>query len=239
MRNGPRLNSHREPGARINGCHERTALRPAFVHRAQQIVDDDFLVFAIVVSFGAQTPHFRLDASSYSLVLENDEALEYYRVVRERNGSDDYLMVTYTPGAPLFDAGVLRVREAPPRYPLGWMGLCARASSCSSALSRPRSHRDRVELKRMDEIPDDIVERVTRDYPGELGFEVLRLIEGLEFAARVIRSVLYLADGDFEALQRYARRAEQDARDVIFWAEYEEHDAQKPRRARSMAEPFG
>jgi predicted RND superfamily exporter protein len=66
------------------------------------------VVLAIVAAFGVQTPHFRLDASSDSLVLENDEALEYYRVVRERYGSDDYLIVTYTPEAPLFDADVLR-----------------------------------------------------------------------------------------------------------------------------------
>jgi hypothetical protein len=90
----------------------------------------------------------------------------------------------------------------------------------------------------MDEIPADILERVTRDYPGELGFEVLRLVGSLAVGARVIRSVLFLADGDYEALQRYARRAEQDWRDVIFWAEYEEHDAPQPRRIRSMEEPF-
>jgi predicted RND superfamily exporter protein len=65
------------------------------------------VALAIVAAFAAQTPHFRLDASSESLVLENDEALEYYRVARERYGSDDYLIVTYTPEKPLFDTDVL------------------------------------------------------------------------------------------------------------------------------------
>ena len=91
----------------------------------------------------------------------------------------------------------------------------------------------------MQEIPRDILDRVTRDYPGELYFEVVRLLETTAFDARVMRSILYLADGDHEALLRYARRAEGDARDVIFWAECEEHDAPEPRRIRSMDEPLG
>ena len=65
------------------------------------------VALAAVVAFGSQLPHFRLDASSDALVLENDEALEYYREVRARYGSDDYLIVTYAPRAPLFDTPVL------------------------------------------------------------------------------------------------------------------------------------
>ncbi len=66
------------------------------------------VVLLIVAGCATQAKHFRLDASSDSLVLENDEALEYYRLVRERYGSDDYLIVAYSPDAPLFDAKVLR-----------------------------------------------------------------------------------------------------------------------------------
>ena len=66
------------------------------------------LVLSAVVIFGAHVPQFRLDASSDSLVLENDDALRYYRVVRDRYGSDDYLIVTYTPKEPLFSEAVLR-----------------------------------------------------------------------------------------------------------------------------------
>jgi predicted RND superfamily exporter protein len=50
-------------------------------------------VVAIVVAFFAyHAPDFRLDASADSLVLENDEALKYYRSIRARYGSDDYLI---------------------------------------------------------------------------------------------------------------------------------------------------
>jgi predicted RND superfamily exporter protein len=65
-------------------------------------------VIALVVSFFAyHAPAFRLDASADSLVLENDEALQYYRSIRARYGSDDYLIVTYTPNQDLFSPAVL------------------------------------------------------------------------------------------------------------------------------------
>jgi predicted RND superfamily exporter protein len=66
------------------------------------------LVIALVVAFFAyHAPAFRLDASADSLVLENDEALQYYRSIRARYGSDDYLIVTYTPEQDLFSDAVL------------------------------------------------------------------------------------------------------------------------------------
>jgi hypothetical protein len=40
-------------------------------------------------------------------VLENDEALQYYRSIRARYGSDDYLIITYTPNQDLFGEAVL------------------------------------------------------------------------------------------------------------------------------------
>ena len=40
---------------------------------------------------------FKLDASSDSLLLENDKDLKYLREVSKRYGSKDYLILTYTP----------------------------------------------------------------------------------------------------------------------------------------------
>jgi predicted RND superfamily exporter protein len=40
---------------------------------------------------------FELDASGESLVLENDESLAYYREIRGDYGTDEFLVVTYTP----------------------------------------------------------------------------------------------------------------------------------------------
>ena len=66
------------------------------------------LIIALAtVFFALHAPDFELDASGDSLVLENDEALNYYRSVRARYGSDDFLIVTYTPRAGLFSDAVL------------------------------------------------------------------------------------------------------------------------------------
>jgi len=62
----------------------------------------------VVVFFSYHTPSFRLDASADSLVLENDAALDYYRSIRARYGSDDYLIITYTPNDELFSDAVLQ-----------------------------------------------------------------------------------------------------------------------------------
>jgi hypothetical protein len=88
------------------------------------------------------------------------------------------------------------------------------------------------------EIPDDVRARLLRDYPGETSFEATRLIEALDCDARVLRAIVHLAAGDFERLERFARVSEIDWRDVVFWAEYDDHDADRPRRVRSMEDPF-
>ena len=69
----------------------------------------------VVVYFLLYIPQFELDASADSLVLENDSSLKYYRAIRERYGSDDFLIVTYSPEKELFSSDVLadikRLRE--------------------------------------------------------------------------------------------------------------------------------
>ena len=90
----------------------------------------------------------------------------------------------------------------------------------------------------MAEIPDDVRARLLRDYPGETHFEAMRLVEALRCNARVLRSIVYLAAGDFEQLARLARASEIDWRDVVFWAEYEDYEAEQPRRVRSMDDPL-
>jgi len=62
---------------------------------------------AIIVYFLLFVPEFELDASADSLVLENDSALKYYRSIREQYGSDDFLIVTYSPEGELFSTEVL------------------------------------------------------------------------------------------------------------------------------------
>jgi len=75
------------------------------------ILNHPFLLFAAVMLvtlfFAWHTPDFELDASADTLTLENDQALKYYRSVRARYGSDDFLIVTYSPKKDLFDPDVI------------------------------------------------------------------------------------------------------------------------------------
>jgi uncharacterized protein len=70
------------------------------------------VVALIAVSvLGAFAPRFQLDASSETLVMEHDEAVRYYREVRARYESDDFLVVTYTPHGGLFTEQALHRLE--------------------------------------------------------------------------------------------------------------------------------
>lgn len=55
------------------------------------------LSFMIIAGLGYFAKDFKLDASADSLVLENDQDLEYYRAISAKYGSDDYLVITYEP----------------------------------------------------------------------------------------------------------------------------------------------
>ncbi|MBV1909720.1 MAG: MMPL family transporter [Kangiellaceae bacterium] len=76
------------------------------------LVNHTFLSFAAVIVLifiiGAQSDSFRMDASADSLVLENDQSLEYYRKVKKKYGTDDYLFVTFTPTKELFSEESIR-----------------------------------------------------------------------------------------------------------------------------------
>ena len=66
-----------------------------------------FITLIFAAFLGAFINEFKLDATSDSLVLENDEDLRYYRSIRARYGSDDYLIITYTPYSDLFSKQIL------------------------------------------------------------------------------------------------------------------------------------
>jgi len=56
------------------------------------------LVIAVLIAFLSQyAGNFRLDASSDSLVLENDESLKYFRKVVTKYNTADFLVLTYSP----------------------------------------------------------------------------------------------------------------------------------------------
>ena len=55
------------------------------------------IIALVMLGFGFTVTNFKLDASSDSLVLENDEDLRYYRSVSKAYGTDDFLVITWTP----------------------------------------------------------------------------------------------------------------------------------------------
>ena len=56
-----------------------------------------FIILLMTTFFASHIPDFRLDASGDTLVLENDNALKFYREIKQQYGSDDFLIMTYTP----------------------------------------------------------------------------------------------------------------------------------------------
>ena len=55
------------------------------------------LLILILLFFGYNTKNFKLDASSDTLILENDPDLEYLQEISSRYGAKDFLILTYTP----------------------------------------------------------------------------------------------------------------------------------------------
>ena len=64
-------------------------------------------LFVISIFFANHIDEFELDASSDSLLLENDEDLRYYRSIKARYGDDEFLVVTYQPQNELFAADTI------------------------------------------------------------------------------------------------------------------------------------
>ena len=62
------------------------------------------LVFLfLLIGLAKFASNFRLDASSDSLVLENDQSLKYFREVVSKYNTADLLIITYSPKGDLFD----------------------------------------------------------------------------------------------------------------------------------------
>lgn len=62
------------------------------------------LLCVLLAFFSYHARNFGLDASAESLLLEDDEDLKIFRAVHERYPSNDFLVVTFSPGGELFAA---------------------------------------------------------------------------------------------------------------------------------------
>ena len=66
------------------------------------------LLIILLLSFGYFAKNFQLDASSDTLLLENDPDLKYLREVNAIYGSEDYLVLTYTPKENLLNPSTIK-----------------------------------------------------------------------------------------------------------------------------------
>jgi hypothetical protein len=88
------------------------------------------------------------------------------------------------------------------------------------------------------------IDSYIKDRFGERAELAGSLIEGHvekhpDHSGRVIRCVLYLANGSLDELAAMLEAASRDYRDVIFWAEYTGYTTKEPRRIRNFNMPFG
>ena len=149
-------------------------------------------LFVAVAAYFAQG--FELDASSDSLLLEDDSDLRYYRGVRARYGSDDFLVVTYQPRADLMSdevlADIARLRDE--------LTALARVESVTSLLDVPLLDSPRTTLSEIQR------EQRTLETPGtdrELARKELT-------QSPLYRNLVLSPDGRTTAMQVNFRRDE-------------------------------
>lgn len=99
-------------------------------------------VAAVTVFFGLYVKDFKLDASSDSIVLENDRDLRYYNDTRDIFGSDDYVIVTVTPTGDLFADETLKALSELTAE----LDAIQNVSSVTSILNVPLFHSPNVPL---------------------------------------------------------------------------------------------
>ena len=68
-----------------------------------------FFLFILCIVFGAGVRYFRLDASSETLIMEDDETFRYSRIIDSRYGQQDFLVLTYHPEVDLLSKQSLEV----------------------------------------------------------------------------------------------------------------------------------
>ena len=66
------------------------------------------ILIILLLSFGYFSKNFQLDASSDTLLLENDPDLKYLREVNSKYGTKDFLVLTYTPISDLLDPNTIK-----------------------------------------------------------------------------------------------------------------------------------
>ncbi|WP_250658065.1 efflux RND transporter permease subunit [Alkalimarinus coralli] len=107
------------------------------------------ILSAVVVLLLTQYSRLHLDASADSLVLEGDRALEIYRETNKKYGSEDFLVITYSPKSALFsDTSLATLKSLKDE-----LSLLPEVSSVVTILDVPLLYSPPVKIS---ELPDGI-----------------------------------------------------------------------------------
>jgi predicted RND superfamily exporter protein len=117
-------------------------------------------LFLTVGFFAWYAPDFRLDASSDTLLLENDRDLRYFRGISARYGSLSFLVITYTASDSLFsDASIQDIKAL-----RGELQAIDGVESVTTMLDVPLVNSPRTSLKELQtEVPNLLSERTDMD----------------------------------------------------------------------------
>lgn len=70
------------------------------------------LALLIISFFSLSIKDFKMDASADSLVLENDEALKYYRATSSRYSTEDFVVITFKPNDGIYNKKSLEMLDS-------------------------------------------------------------------------------------------------------------------------------
>jgi hypothetical protein len=89
----------------------------------------------------------------------------------------------------------------------------------------------------------DIHERIKTDF-GTNADEAIKLLNNAILeknylkTPRIVRSLVFLSNGHLDKLAKYINSAISDPRDVMFLAEYENYESEKPKHVRDFNNDF-
>jgi len=140
------------------------------------------LIVAIVFAFFAShIPNFKLDASAESLVLENDKDLEYFREISKEYGTQDFLIITYTPNSEILSEDSLDgIRELRSQ-----LEKLEQVSSVTSILDAPLLNSPKIDFS---EIGKNVRSLQTPDIDKNLALKEFK-------ESPVYRKLLFSPDG--------------------------------------------
>ena len=70
------------------------------------------LALLIISFFSLSIKDFKMDASADSLVLENDQALKYYRATSSRYSTEDFVVITFKPNDGIYNKKSLEMLDS-------------------------------------------------------------------------------------------------------------------------------